>query len=106
MGDKYTNLEDSIREDGVRVLSETDPNGQDFEDLVMVAADVYDENENLGGTFERGQIVETSLGTGIVVDLCARAKNKRKSGGPVWFDIYATWWDWDKPYASMIYGKK
>ena len=102
----YTNLKDSIREDGVRVLSGTDPNGQDFEDLVIVAADVYHEKENPGGTFERGQVVETSLGTGIVVDLCERAMNERKSGGPVWFDIYVTWWDWDKPYASIVYGKK
>ena len=99
---KYTNLKDSIREDGVRVLSGTDPNGQRFEDLVIVAADVYHEKENPGGTFERGQVVETSLGTGIVVDLCERAMNERKSGGPVWFDIYAAFWE--KPYSSMIYG--
>lgn len=98
---KYTNLEATIREDGVRVLSGTDPNGQDFEDLVIVAADVYHEKENPGGTYERGEIVETSLGTGIVVDLCERAMNERKAGGPVWFDIYAAFWE--QPYISMIY---
>lgn len=103
---KYTNLEDSIREDGVRVLSGTDPNGNDFEDLVIVAADVYHEKENPGGTFERGQIVETSLGKGIIVDKCERAMNERIEGKSVWFDIYATWWDWDKPYASIVYGEK
>ena len=99
----YSNLEATIREDGVRVLSGTDPNGQRFEDLVIVAADVYHEKENPGGTYQRGEIVETSLGTGIVIDLCERAMNERKSGGPVWFDIYAAFWE--KPYVSMIYGK-
>lgn len=98
----HTNLKDSIREDGVRVLSGVDPNGQYYEDLVIVAADVRHER-NPDGTFERGQIVETSLGTGIVVDLCEEAMNIRENGGPVLFDIYAAWWE--PSHSSIVYGK-
>ena len=86
----FSNLEASIREDGVKVLSGINAEGQYFEDLVMVAADVQ-HSTNSDGTFERGQVVETSLGTGIVVDYCERAVNERKATGNIHFDIATAW---------------
>ena len=86
----YTDLEASIRDDGVKVLSGVTPDGERFEDLVMVAADV-EHMSNPDGTFERGEIVATSLGTGIVVDACGRSISERKSTGNVHFDIATAW---------------
>ena len=86
----YTDLEASIRDDGVKVLSGVTPDGERFEDLVMVAADV-EHMSNPDGTFERGEIVSTSLGTGIVVDACGRSISERKSTGNVHFDIATAW---------------
>ena len=99
----YTDVSWKIREDGVKVFSGTTPDGEKLEDLVIIAADVKN-IPNPNGTFERGQIVDTSLGTGIVVDLCEEAVNLRKSGGPVLFDIYAAWWE--DSHKSIVYGKK
>lgn len=91
----FTNLEMKVREDGVRVLSGTMPNGEDFYDLVVVAADVRDDNwkfqRNLNGTFDRGEFIETSLGSGIVVDYCLRAVNERKATGHIHIDIATNW---------------
>ena len=86
----YSDLEMKVREDGVKTLSGTTPSGETFEDLVMVAADV-NHMSNPDGTFERGEIVQTSLGTGIVVDLCQRSVDERKEDGNVHFDIATTW---------------
>lgn len=91
----FSNLEMKVREDGVRVLSGTMPNGEDFYDLVVVAADVRDDNwkfqRNLNGTFARGELVETSLGPGIVVDYCLSAVNERKTTGHIHIDIATNW---------------
>lgn len=98
----FTDVTSKIREDGVKVVSGIDPNGNEFHDLVMVAADVV-ASSNPNGTFERGEIVQTSMGTGIVVDMCGEAVNKRKNGGDVHFDIATAWWS--GPYSSQIYGE-
>lgn len=87
----FTNLEYIVREDGVKLLSGVDPNGERFDNLIMVAADVYHEHANPGGTFQRGEIVETSLGKGIVVDYCERSVDMRKQDGSVHFDIATNW---------------
>jgi len=100
----YTDLEYKIRDDGVKILSGKTPNGEVFTDLVMVAADVRHDVANPNGTFERGQIVETSLGTAIVVDYCELAEDKRRDGRGVHFDIATAWWT--EPYMSRAYGKE
>lgn len=87
----FTDVEASIREDGVKLLSGKTSEGEEFKNLVMVAADVRHDVVNKNGTFERGQIVETSLGMGIVVDFCEYAYNLRKDGGGVHFDIATAW---------------
>jgi len=92
----FENLKMETREkDGVRVLSGTMPNGEEFEELVVVAADVRDITDkferNINGTFDRGEIVETSLGTGIVVDYYLRAVNERKATGHIHIDIATDW---------------
>lgn len=92
----FRDLEMTVREeDGVRILSGIRPNGDKFEELVVVAADVRDVNDrferNINGIFERGDIVETSLGTGIVVDYSLRAVNERKANGRVHIDIATAW---------------
>lgn len=97
----FTNVTTRVREDGVKLVSGTMPDGTTFTDLVMVAADVI-ASSNPNGTFERGEIVQTSLGTGIVVDMCEEAMNKRKNGGDIHFDIATAWWS--SPYISQIYG--
>lgn len=80
-----------IREDGVYM----------YGDYVMVAADI----PHMGGArqeaeYRKGDLVETSLGTGMVVDLCGMAENVSKGvyrGGSqygdidVWYDIYTAW---------------
>lgn len=75
---------------GVRILSGTMPNGEHFENLVVVAADIKCE-QNPTGIFERGQLIETSLGPGIIVDFCERAVNERMRNGRVHIDIATNW---------------
>ena len=98
----YTNLEASIRDDGVKVLSGVTPDGEYFKDLVMVAADVQ-HMSNPDGTFYRGEVVPTSLGMGIVVDACGRSINERKDTGNVHFDIATAWRT--GIYADIAYGR-
>ena len=100
----YTNLKASIRSDGVKLLSGTAPDGTTFENLVMVAADVRHEISNPEGTYERGQIVETTLGTGIVVDACGLARAKRENNEGVHFDIAAAWRT--EPYSTQAYSEE
>lgn len=97
----HTDLVYKVRNDGVKILSGTAPDGTKYKDLVMVAADVRSEG-NPDGTFERGEIVETTLGTGIVVDACGEAIMKRKNNLGVHFDIATAWHD--KPFEALIYG--
>lgn len=99
----HTDLVYKVRNDGVKTLSGTAPDGTKYKDLVMVAADVRSEG-NPDGTFERGEIVETTLGTGIVVDACGEAIMKRKNNLGVHFDIATAWHD--KPFEALIYGSK
>ena len=98
----YTNVSYRIREDGVKVLSGTAPDGTEFVDLVMVAADVIHAGHP-NGAYERGAIVETSLGTGIVADHCGRSEEEYAASGHIHFDI-ATAWE-QEPYHSQQYGK-
>ena len=64
---------------------------------IMVAGDVKHPS-NPNGTLERGQIVETSLGPGIVVDLERQAVDDRENNiTPPRIDI-ATVWDKNQPY--------
>lgn len=98
----YTDLVYKVRNDGVKTLSGTAPDGTKFEDLIMIAADVRHPSANPDGTFERGEIVETTLGTGIIVDACGEAISKRKNNRGVHFDISTAWHS--EPYISLIYG--
>lgn len=98
----YSDLKYSVREDGVKLLSGVTPDGERFENLVIVAADVYHEVANPDGTFQRGQIVETSLGMGIVADYCERSVNMRKNDGSVHFDIATAWHTGE--YMANAYG--
>lgn len=101
----YSNLELYYRDDGVTLVRGIDPDGNKFEDLVAVAADIYDEpSGHTTGIFERGEIVETSLGTAMIVDYCERAENMRKADGSVHFDIYTGWWDKNERWYYEIYG--
>ena len=101
----YSDVELYYRDDGVTLVRGVDPNGERFEDLIAVAADLYDEpSNNLDGMFKRGDIVETSLGTAMVVDMCGRAQNVRKATGGVHFDIYTAWHDENERWYHEIYG--
>lgn len=76
------------REDGVQM----------YGPYVIVAADVKGRKEcggvNQDATYNYGDIVETSLGTGIVMDYCGRSNSLRKetNGEQTHFDIYTDWW--------------
>ncbi len=92
----FTNLKMEVCRDegpryGVRIISGTMPNGEDFENLVVVAADIVCES-NPSGVFKRGQLIETSLGSGIIVDFCERAVNERKYNGRTHIDIATSWY--------------
>lgn len=99
----HTDLVYKVRNDGVKTLSGTAPDGTKYKDLIMIAADVKAVS-NPDGTFERGQIVETTLGTGIVVDACDEAITKRENNRGVHFDISTAWHS--QPYEGLIYGSK
>lgn len=92
----FTNLKMEVCRDegpryGVRIISGTMPNGENFENLVVVAADIVCES-NPSGVFKRGQLIETSLGPGIIVDFCERAVNERKYNGRTHIDIATSWY--------------
>lgn len=93
----FTNLKMEVcREEGprygVRIISGTMPNGETFENLVVVAADIVCES-NPSGVFKRGQFIETSLGPGIIVDFCERAVNERKYNDRTHIDIATDWYN-------------
>lgn len=93
----FTNLKMEVCRDegprrGVRIISGTMPNGETFENLVVVAADIVCES-NPSGVFKRGQFIETSLGPGIIVDFCERAVNERKYNGRTHIDIATDWYN-------------
>ena len=99
-GEAIEDLEYWVRDDGVQMLG----------DYVMVAADVKSrvnpwtgELYYEGGTCEYGDIVETTLGTGIIVDYCGDAVDCREKYGEdyIRYDIYAAWWE--EPFRSMVY---
>ena len=79
-----------IREDGVYM----------YGDYVMVAADIpHMDGTEQAAEYRKGDLVETSLGTGMVVDLCGMAEMVRKGelkgtahgDVEVWYDIYTAW---------------
>lgn len=93
----FTNLKMEVCQDegprnGVRIISGTMPNGETFENLVVVAADIKCAT-NPSGAFERGQLIETSLGPGIIVDYCERAVNERTYNGRTHIDIATNWYN-------------
>lgn len=75
---------------GVRLISGYTPDGQYFENLVVVAADIKCDY-NLDAAFERGDFIETSLGPGLIVDFCERAMNERRYNGITHIDIATDW---------------
>lgn len=92
----FTNLKLEVCRDegprnGVRIISGTMPNGEIFENLVVVAADIVCK-QNPTGVFRRGDLIETSLGPGIIVDFCERAMNERKYNGRTHIDIATSWY--------------
>lgn len=95
------NYEQWTREDGVQM----------YGPYVMVAADVKQREEWSGGRenakYEYGDIVETSLGTGIVIDYCERSENTRiaTNGEQTHFDIYTKWHDGGK-YGEIGYSEE
>ena len=81
-----------IREDGVYM----------YGDYVMVAADIpHMDGSEQEAEYRKGDLVETSLGTGIIVDYCGMAEKVRKgqlagtssADVEVWYDIYTAWHD-------------
>lgn len=92
-----------IRDDGVYM----------YGDYVMVAADIpHMDGTEQAAEYRKGDLVETSLGTGIVVDLCGMAEMVRKgefagtkfSDVEVWYDIYTAWHDGGK-YQEIGYSE-
>lgn len=92
-----------IREDGVYM----------YGDYVMVAADIpHMDGTQQAAEYRKGDLVETSLGTGMVVDLCGMAEMVRKGelkgtaegDVEVWYDIYTAWHD-DGKYEHIGYCK-
>lgn len=73
-----------------------------FNDYVMVAADIpHMDGTEQEAEYRYGDLVQTSLGTGMVVDLCGMAERVRKgylagtqdADVGVWYDIYTAWHD-------------
>ncbi len=90
-----------IREDGVYM----------YGDYVMVAADIpHMDGTEQAAEYRKGDLVETSLGTGMVVDLCGMAEMVRKGelkgtaegDVEVWYDIYTAWHE-DGEYHHVGY---
>ena len=82
-----------IREDGVYM----------YGDYVMVAADIpHMDGTEQAAEYRKGDLVQTSLGTGMVVDLCGMAEltRKGKTEYDVWYDIYT---DWHGSYSHVGY---
>lgn len=75
---------------GVRIISGYTPDGQYFENLVVVAADIKC-SYNPDAAFERGDFIQTSLGPGLIVDFCERAMNERRYNGITHIDIAVDW---------------
>ena len=75
---------------GVRLISGYTPDGQYFENLVVVAADIKC-SYNPDAAFERGDFIETSFGPGLIVDFCERAMNERRNNGITHIDIATDW---------------
>lgn len=87
-----------IREDGVYM----------YGDYVMVAADIpHMDGTQQEAEYRKGDLVQTSLGTGMVVDLCGMAELTRKGNTDVdvWYDIY-TAWGAGGAYGHVAYCKK
>ena len=73
-----------------------------FGDYVMVATDIpHMDGTEQEAKYRYGDLVETSLGTGIVVDYCEMAERVRKgqlagkqdADVEAWYDIYTAWHD-------------
>ena len=99
-------LEYWVRDDGVCM----------YGDYVMVATDVpHMDGTEKDAEYHYGDLVETSLGTGMVVDYCEKAEYTRKGWThddvytsrkiDVWYDIYTMWGDGGE-YEHKAYAKE
>ena len=93
-GTKIKDMKYWVREDGVQMIG----------DYVAVATDViarksYGVKDNMagwqGGTYNYGEVVETTLGKGIVMGICTEAQRLRRVNGESFtnLEIYTLWND-------------
>ncbi len=103
-GTKISDMEYWVREDGVQMIG----------DYVAVATDViarksYGVKDNMagwqGGTYNYGDVVETTLGKGIVMGICTEAQRLRSVNGDSFtnLEIYTLWNS--SPYSGTVRAK-
>jgi glycerophosphoryl diester phosphodiesterase len=103
-GTKIKDMEYWVRDDGVQMIG----------DYVAVATDViarksYGVKDNMagwqGGTYNYGDVVETTLGKGIVMGICTEAQRLRRVNGDSFtnLEIYTLWNN--SPYSSTVRAK-
>ena len=103
-GTKIKDMEYWVREDGVQMIG----------DYVAVATDViarksYGVKDNMagwsGGTYNYGDVVETTLGKGIVMGICTEAQRLRRVNGDMFtnLEVYTLWNN--SPYSSTVRAK-
>lgn len=103
-GTKIKDMEYWVREDGVQMIG----------DYVAVATDViarksYGVKDNMagwqGGTYNYGDVVETTLGKGIVMGICTEAQRLRRVNGDTFtnLEIYTLWNN--ASYSSTVRAK-
>lgn len=91
-GTKIKDMEYWVRDDGVQMIG----------DYVAVATDViarksYGVKDNMagwqGGTYNYGEVVETTLGKGIVMGICTEAQRLRRVNGDSFtnLEVYTLW---------------
>lgn len=100
-GTKIKDMEYWVRDDGVQMIG----------DYVAVATDViarksYGVKDNMagwqGGTYNYGDVVETTLGKGIVMGICTEAQRLRRVNGDDFtnLEVYTLWNN--SPYSSTV----
>lgn len=103
-GTKISDMKYWVREDGVQMIG----------DYVAVATDViarksYGVKDNMagwqGGTYNYGEVVETTLGKGIVMGICTEAQRLRSVNGDSFtnLEIYTLWNN--SPYSATVRAK-
>lgn len=103
-GTKIKDMEYWVRDDGVQMIG----------DYVAVATDViarksYGVKDNMagwqGGTYNYGDVVETTLGKGIVMGICTEAQRLRRVNGDMFtnLEVYTLWNN--SPYSGTVRAK-